>query len=103
MKSYEEVFCEFESHYDPDSIVGAGDVKYHKGYVADIETRNGRTLRVALMSNPSHLESVTPWWKALPGPGRPGRRTGGATGWCPLLLHGDAAFAGQGIVPKCLT
>ncbi len=102
MKSYEEVFCEFESTYDPDSIVGAGDVKYHKGYVADIETRNGRTLRVALMSNPSHLESVNPVVEGFARARQTRTEDRRRNRVVPLLLHGDAAFAGQGIVAEVL-
>jgi len=71
LKSYEEIFCEFESTYDPTGIPGAGDVKYHKGYLGDIQTPERNNIRIALMSNPSHLESVTRWWRVLPMPGRP--------------------------------
>ncbi|NIQ90362.1 MAG: 2-oxoglutarate dehydrogenase E1 component, partial [Deltaproteobacteria bacterium] len=59
-KSYEEIFCEFESNYDPDTIFGAGDVKYHNGFLADITTANDRSVRMLLVNNPSHLESVNP-------------------------------------------
>ena len=57
-KSFEEIFTEFESCYDPDEVFGAGDVKYHNGYLADIKTRRGEPLRFFLVNNPSHLESV---------------------------------------------
>ncbi len=101
-KSYQEIFCEFENTYDPVSIHGAGDVKYHRGYLADIESSGGRTIRVALMSNPSHLESVNPVVEGFAyGRQRILEDTGGDR-VLPLLLHGDAAFAGQGIVSEVL-
>jgi 2-oxoglutarate dehydrogenase E1 component len=101
-KSYREIFCEFESTYDPASLHGAGDVKYHRGYLADIAPPGGGAIRVALMSNPSHLESVNPVAEGF-AYGRQ-RLLGDAGGEkiMPLLLHGDAAFAGQGIVSEVL-
>jgi 2-oxoglutarate dehydrogenase E1 component len=102
LKSYRDIFCEFESTYDPASIHGAGDVKYHKGYLAEIKTPSGKGLRVALMSNPSHLESVDPVVEGF----AYGRQTtlgdGEGRRVMPLILHGDAAFAGQGIVAEVL-
>jgi 2-oxoglutarate dehydrogenase E1 component len=59
-KSFEDIFTEFESCYDPDEVFGTGDVKYHNGYLADIKTRQGELLRIFLVNNPSHLESVNP-------------------------------------------
>ncbi len=102
-KSYEEIFCEFESNYDPDTIFGAGDVKYHNGFLADVATANGRVVRVILVNNPSHLESVNP---VVEGFAR-GRQDILAAGngqklVLPLLIHGDAAFAGQGVVAETL-
>ena len=101
-KPYEEIFLEFISSFDPDCTVGAGDVKYHNGYLADIEAPNGRPLRIYLVNNPSHLESVDPVVEGLArarqeliAAENPGRVL-------PLLIHGDAAFAGQGVVAETL-
>jgi 2-oxoglutarate dehydrogenase E1 component len=102
-KSYEEIFCEFESNYDPDTIYGAGDVKYHNGFLADITTVNDRSVRVLLVNNPSHLESVNP---VVEGFARARQdtleRSDGNRLVLPLLIHGDAAFAGQGVVAETL-
>ena len=57
-KPYEEIFREFESCYDPGQLLGSGDVKYHNGYLADIQTPEGKSLRMYLVNNPSHLEAV---------------------------------------------
>jgi len=59
-KAYYDIFSEFESCYDPDDLIGAGDVKYHNGFLADIQTAQGRELRIFLVNNPSHLEAVDP-------------------------------------------
>ena len=59
-RPYEEIFSEFESCYNPDDLTGAGDVKYHNGYLADIKITQSSSLRIFLMNNPSHLESVDP-------------------------------------------
>ena len=102
-KSHQEIFCEFESNYDPDSIFGAGDVKYHKGYLADVKTASDRLIRVLLVNNPSHLESVDP---VVEGFARARQDIRGGNNRerlvLPLLIHGDAAFAGQGIVAETL-
>jgi 2-oxoglutarate dehydrogenase E1 component len=102
-KSFEEVFCEFESNYDPDTIFGAGDVKYHNGFLADLKTANDRQMRVFLVNNPSHLESVNP---VVEGFTRARQdimaENNGEKIVMPLLIHGDAAFAGQGVVAETL-
>lgn len=104
-KSYEDVFGEFESCYDPDNLVGAGDVKYHNGYMSDIDVAEGRPMRMFLVNNPSHLEAVDP---VVEGIVRARQEFGGAgadggvTRIMPVLIHGDAAFAGQGIVAEVL-
>ncbi len=101
-KPYEDIFSEFESCYDPDSLFGAGDVKYHNGYLNDIKLDNGRQLRAFLVNNPSHLESVDP---VVQGFVRARQDLLGGE-WqnrvMPLLIHGDAAFAGQGVVAETL-
>jgi 2-oxoglutarate dehydrogenase E1 component len=101
-KSYEEIFSEFESCYDPGETFGAGDVKYHNGYLADIKTHRDAPLRVFLVNNPSHLESVDPVVQGFARARQDilGDRNRNAV--LPLLIHGDAAFAGQGIVAETL-
>jgi len=102
-KTYGEVFCEFESNYDPDTIFGAGDVKYHNGFMADLRTANDRQIRVLLLNNPSHLESVNPVVEGF-ARARQDMLAGdkGEKQVLPLLIHGDAAFAGQGVVAETL-
>jgi 2-oxoglutarate dehydrogenase E1 component len=102
-KSYEEIFCEFESNYDPDTIFGAGDVKYHNGFLADLRTANDRQMRVLLLNNPSHLESVNPVVEGFARARQDILKGGnGEKAILPLLVHGDAAFAGQGVVAETL-
>ena len=101
-KSYQEIFSEFESCHDPNNIFGAGDVKYHNGYLADIRTYQGQSLRLFLVNNPSHLESVNP---VVQGFARARQDMIGDDNRgmvLPLLIHGDAAFAGQGVVAETL-
>jgi 2-oxoglutarate dehydrogenase E1 component len=100
-KSYEEVFREFESCYDADQLMGSGDVKYHKGFLSDVEIDTGKTIRMFLVNNPSHLEAVDP---VVEGIARARQDNGriGQKGVMPILVHGDAAFAGQGIVAETL-
>jgi 2-oxoglutarate dehydrogenase E1 component len=101
-KPYRDVFCEFESSYDPEAVVGSGDVKYHNGYFSDVRIADGTVVRMVLLSNASHLESVDPVVEGLARArqdllGDPeGKRV------LPLLIHGDAAFAGEGIVAETL-
>ena len=101
-RPYEEIFSEFESCYNPEEIVGAGDVKYHNGYLADLKTANNQTFRIYLMNNPSHLEAVNPVVEGFARARQDliGDNTGARV--LPLLIHGDAAFAGQGIVAETL-
>jgi 2-oxoglutarate dehydrogenase E1 component len=100
-KSYEEVFREFESCYDAAQLMGSGDVKYHKGFLSDVEIDTGKTMRLFLVNNPSHLEAVDP---VVEGIARARQEMGGVgqKGVMPILVHGDAAFAGQGIVAETL-
>jgi 2-oxoglutarate dehydrogenase E1 component len=101
-KPFVDIFSEFEHCYDPEQVTGAGDVKYHTGYLGDIQTRGGEALRILLMNNPSHLEAVDP---VVEGFARGRQDDAGAAGRnqvLPLLIHGDAAFAGQGIVAETL-
>jgi len=101
-KPYEDIFGEFESCYDPDALEGAGDVKYHNGYLADIETRNGYPIRAFLVNNPSHLESVNPVVEGFARARQDILGHGSTGAVLPVLIHGDAAFAGQGVVAETL-
>jgi 2-oxoglutarate dehydrogenase E1 component len=97
----EEVFAGFED-VDPRSVLGSGDVKYHMGATGEYITRSGAKVHIHLVSNPSHLEAVDP---VTIGRTRAKHdRTGesGTRKYLPLLVHGDAAFAGQGIVAETL-
>ncbi|MFZ0132347.1 MAG: 2-oxoglutarate dehydrogenase E1 component [Desulfobacterales bacterium] len=101
-KSYYDIFAEFESCYDPDDLIGAGDVKYHNGYLADIRTTKGRELRMFLVNNPSHLEAVDPVVEGFVRARQDMLEDGDRRLILPLLIHGDAAFAGQGVVMETL-
>ncbi len=113
-KSYGEIFGEFEGNLDPESVQGSGDVKYHKGAVGTFTARSGGSIPVTMASNPSHLEAVDPVvvgmarakQDALGGEQGSGRRLVDGPGdpfpVLPILLHGDAAFAGQGVVAETL-
>ena len=101
-KTYEQIFSEFEGTAIPDQTMGSGDVKYHLGFSSDVETENGKKVNLKLAPNPSHLEAVNPV----------------VLGYCrakadvlyhsefdsvlPILIHGDASVAGQGIVYEIL-
>jgi len=100
-KSPSDIFSEFEGRYDLAHQQGSGDVKYHKGFSADLRTPTGN-VHVALAFNPSHLEVVNP---VVEGSVRARQeRRGDARGnrVMPVLIHGDAAFAGQGVVMETL-
>ena len=102
-KSYAEVFSEFEENVLPDSYGGDGDVKYHRGYASDHVNKNGRSVHISLTSNPSHLEAVDP---VVLGRARAKQRRRNdmekRRSVLPFLIHGDAAFAGQGLVAETL-
>jgi len=102
-KPYEEIFAEFENCYDPDSLTGSGDVKYHTGYLTDIQVAGQHPLRIYLVHNPSHLESVDPVVVGIVR-ARQGTKGGAEASRkvLPVQIHGDAAFAGQGIVAEVL-
>ena len=101
-KTYEQIFSEFEGNMPEDMTMGSGDVKYHLGFQSDIITHSGKSINVQLTPNPSHLEAVNPV----------------VAGFCrakadtlhnrenhkvlPILIHGDAAVAGQGITYELL-
>jgi 2-oxoglutarate dehydrogenase E1 component len=109
-KGFKELFAEFEDT-DVETMLGRGDVKYHLGYSSDRAVANGRSLHLSLAFNPSHLEIVDPVvegrvrakqdrtlnWEGAPNPRDPERRK-----VLPVVIHGDAAFAGQGVVAEVL-
>lgn len=103
-KSYKQIFSEFEGNIDPESSQGSGDVKYHLGTQGIFETEDGREIKLQLMPNPSHLESVNP---VVEGAVRSKQDSmndeNSGKKIIPLLIHGDAAFAGQGVVAETLT
>jgi 2-oxoglutarate dehydrogenase E1 component len=101
-KSYEEIFREFINSYNPESLVGAGDVKYHNGFLSDLTLANQQRLRVFLVNNPSHLESVDPVVEGVAYARQDLLENGMRSQVLPLLIHGDAAFAGQGVVTETL-
>ncbi|MGD9301646.1 MAG: 2-oxoglutarate dehydrogenase E1 component [Desulfobacterales bacterium] len=101
-KSYEDIFGEFENCYNPDDLTGAGDVKYHNGYLADLKMADNQNLRIFLMNNPSHLESVDPVVEGFARARQDITADRQRKRILPLLIHGDAAFAGQGIVAETL-
>ncbi len=98
-KAPQELFSEFEGAYDPARVKGSGDVKYHKGFSADLRTPGGN-VHVVLAFNPSHLEIVDPvvQGSVRARQERRGDEDGGEI--LPILIHGDAAFAGQGVVAE---
>jgi 2-oxoglutarate dehydrogenase E1 component len=109
-KGFNELFAEFEDT-EVETMLGRGDVKYHMGYSSDRAVADGRSLHLSLAFNPSHLEIVDPVvegrvrakqdrtlnWEGAPEPRDPERRK-----VLPVLIHGDAAFAGQGVVAEVL-
>ncbi len=101
-RPYEDILSEFESCYNPEDLVGAGDVKYHNGYLADLKTGNRQQLRILLMNNPSHLEAVDPVVEGFTRARQDLIGDSNGAQVLPLLIHGDAAFAGQGIVAETL-
>jgi 2-oxoglutarate dehydrogenase E1 component len=101
-KSLEHLFSEFEGHVDPDAVQGSGDVKYHLGASGKFRARSGALLPVELASNPSHLETVDPIVLGTVRAMQDQIDPPGAYSVLPLLVHGDAAFAGQGVVAECL-
>jgi 2-oxoglutarate dehydrogenase E1 component len=102
-KSLQVIFTEFSTNYIPDLVAGDGDVKYHLGYRTIRKLEDGAEVEIRLAANPSHLEAVNP---VVEGKARARQRMRGDTELrrkvLPLLIHGDAAFAGQGIVAETL-
>jgi multifunctional 2-oxoglutarate metabolism enzyme len=103
-KPYEKIFSEFEGHLDPKSTQGSGDVKYHLGQTGKFTTPDGEhAITVSVVANPSHLEAVDPVLEGIvrAKQDRIDLKLEGYT-VLPLLVHGDAAFAGQGVVAETL-
>jgi multifunctional 2-oxoglutarate metabolism enzyme len=103
-KSHRQIFGEFEGHIDPDTVQGSGDVKYHLGTKGAYTARSGATVSMHLPPNPSHLEAVNPVVEGIARAmqDRADRGDDGVYPVLPLLMHGDAAFAGQGVVVETL-
>ena len=103
-KPLKEIFKEFEGSIDEDTVQGSGDVKYHLGMTGRFASRQGNELAIVLASNPSHLEAVDPVVEGMTRAKQDVLQDAGENNpWArimPLLLHGDAAFAGQGVVAE---
>ncbi|MCE2934429.1 MAG: 2-oxoglutarate dehydrogenase E1 component [Cyclobacteriaceae bacterium] len=97
-KTYEQIFTEFEGNVNPDLTMGDGDVKYHLGYASHIETPSGNKIYVKLTPNPSHLEAVDPLVVGYTRGQIDDEYKGELSKAMAILIHGDAAVAGQGIV-----
>lgn len=97
-KTYEQIFNEFEGTAVPDLSYGDGDVKYHLGYSSMVETPAGKTVHLKLTPNPSHLESVNPVVEGFARAKADLLYNSDFDKILPVLIHGDAALAGQGVV-----
>ena len=102
-KSRRKLFTEFHENYVPETVLGDGDVKYHLGYENEVTTSHGEKIRLSLAPNPSHLEAVNP---VVEGKTRARQRLRDDTvkreKVVPVLIHGDGAFIGQGIVAETI-
>ncbi len=101
-KKYEKIFSEFEGNIDPYSFQGSGDVKYHLGATGTYQTRNNKSVTISLASNPSHLEWVNPVVEGIVRAKQQRKNDIERDLVVPILIHGDAAFAGQGVVAETL-
>lgn len=100
-KTYNDIFTEFEGRPSEDSVFD-GDVKYHMGYSSDQKSNNGKQVHLSLTPNPSHLEAVDPVVEGIARAKIDNLHGGDLKKVCPILIHGDAALAGQGIVYEVL-
>jgi len=102
-KPYGKIFNEFEGNIDPGTAQGSGDVKYHLGSKGTFRAPSGAQVAVSLTANPSHLEAVDPVLEGI-ARAKQDKLNKGESGFTvlPLLMHGDAAFAGQGVVAETL-
>ena len=96
-----DIFSKFED-VDPRSILGGGDVKYHVGATGEYETRGGKKIDLHLVSNPSHLEAVDPVAAGRARAKQTRLGEGGEDKLIPIVIHGDAAFAGQGVLAETM-
>jgi len=101
-KSYNQIFREFEGNMDPRTVQGSGDVKYHLGAEGEFTAGSGETIKVSVAANPSHLEAVDPVLEGIARAKQDVLNRGAEFPVMPLLIHGDAAFAGQGVVAETL-
>jgi 2-oxoglutarate decarboxylase len=101
-KSYTQIFKEFEGNIDPQTVQGSGDVKYHIGASGRYTNPQGVSMPVSVVSNPSHLESVDPVVEGVVRAKQDALNRPEEFGVLPILIHGDAAFAGQGVVAETL-
>jgi 2-oxoglutarate dehydrogenase E1 component len=100
-RSASDIFARFED-VDPRSVLGGGDVKYHMGATGDYKAPDGKLVALHLVSNPSHLEAVDPVALGRTRAKQTRAGTDGEDEVLPIAIHGDAAFAGQGILAECL-
>ena len=101
-KTYEQIFSEFEGNSTPDTTMGSGDVKYHLGFGSDVQTADGKTIHLKLSPNPSHLEAVDPLVIGFARSKADILYNSDYDKILPILIHGDASLAGQGIVYEVL-
>lgn len=101
-KKYSQIFREFEGNIDPRTVQGSGDVKYHLGAEGEFVADTGETVKVSVAANPSHLEAVDPVLEGIARAKQDVLDRGTDFPVLPLLVHGDAAFAGQGVVAETL-
>ncbi len=101
-KKYSQIFREFEGNIDPRTVQGSGDVKYHLGAEGEFLADSGSRIKVSVAANPSHLEAVDPVLEGIARAKQDVLDRGEEFPVLPLLVHGDAAFAGQGVVAETL-
>ncbi len=101
-KKYSQIFREFEGNIDPRTVQGSGDVKYHLGAEGEFLSGLGDRIKVSVAANPSHLEAVDPVLEGIARAKQDVLDRGAEYPVLPLLVHGDAAFAGQGVVAETL-
>ncbi|MBS1760473.1 MAG: 2-oxoglutarate dehydrogenase E1 component [Bacteroidetes bacterium] len=101
-KTYEQIFSEFEGTAKTDQTMGSGDVKYHMGYGSDTKTISGKDIHLKLMPNPSHLEAVDPVVEGFSRAKADIMYDSAYDKIVPILIHGDASLAGQGVVYEVL-
>lgn len=101
-KTYEQIFTEFEGNEKMDTTMGSGDVKYHKGFSSEVQTMDGKAIHLKLSPNPSHLEAVDPVVTGFARSKADVIYNSNYDQILPLLIHGDSALAGQGIVYEVL-